>query len=136
MTRRRSPPPAAPRRRGTEPWGEHVPIRSELFSPERLVEHAASLADEHVVVRRPRSVVPLLQRLNEDAAAITASHRALSTEIEQGRAVTPAAEWLVDNMHVVVRHIGQIRQDLPPSYSASCPSSVPAFSPDIRASSP
>jgi cyclic beta-1,2-glucan synthetase len=119
--RRRSPPPAVPRRRGTEPWGEHVPIRSELFSPERFAEHAASLADEHVVVRRPRPVVPLLQRLGEDAAAIRAAHRALSAEIEQGRALTPAAEWLVDNMHVVVRQVGQIRQDLPPSYFRELP---------------
>ena len=110
-----------PRRRGTEPWSDGVPIRSVLFSPERLAEHAASLADEHLVVRRPPRVVSLLERLRKDSAAISAVHRQLSADIEQGRAVTPAAEWLVDNMHVVERQVGQIRQDLPPSYFAELP---------------
>ena len=41
--------------------------------------------------------------------------------MERGRPVTPAAEWLVDNMHMVARHVGQIRQDLPPSYFSELP---------------
>ena len=61
------------------------------------------------------------QRLRKDSAAISAVHRQLSADIEQGRAVTPAAEWLVDNMHVVERQVGQIRQDLPPLYFAELP---------------
>ena len=111
----------APRWRGSEPWGDDAPIRAELFSSERFARHATSLADEHVVVRRPPRVVPLLRRLSEDAAAIAVAHRALEAEVQQGRSVTPAAEWLVDNMHVVSRHVGQIRQDLPPSYFDELP---------------
>ena len=121
MTQPSSWAPQAPRRRGSEPWGDDAPIRAELFSSERFARHATSLADEHVVVRRPPRVVPLLHRLSEDAAAIAAAHRALEAEVQQGRPVTPAAEWLVDNMHVVARHVGQIRQDLPPSYFNELP---------------
>lgn len=121
MTQLRSSPPAVPRRRGTEPWAEDAPIRAELFGPDRFSEHAASLADEHVVVRRPPRVVPLLHRLTKDAEAIAAAHRALDAEVQQGRGVTPAAEWLIDNMHMVSRHIGQIRQDLPRSYFNELP---------------
>ena len=68
-----------------------------------------------------RGSCPLLARLSEDAEAIAAAHRALTDEIERGRAVTPAAEWLVDNMHMVSRHIRQVRQDLPPAYFSELP---------------
>jgi cyclic beta-1,2-glucan synthetase len=33
-----------------------------------------------------------------------------------GAAITPAAEWLVDNYHVVERQIHEVRADLPPGY--------------------
>lgn len=121
MTQTSSWAPQAARRRGSEPWRDDAPIRAELFSSERFAQDAKSLADGHVVVRRPPHVVPLLRRLSEDAAAISAAHRTLEAEVQQGRPVTPAAEWLVDNMHVVARHVGQIRQDLPPSYFDELP---------------
>src|SRR6185312_13868679 len=38
-----------------------------------------------------------------------------------GRAITPAAEWLVDNYHLVEREIREIRAALPPGYYRQLP---------------
>ena len=35
--------------------------------------------------------------------------------------MTPAAEWLVDNYHLVERQIHDIRSDLPPGYYRQLP---------------
>ena len=36
-------------------------------------------------------------------------------------AITPAAEWLIDNFHLVERQIREIRLDLPPRYYRELP---------------
>jgi cyclic beta-1,2-glucan synthetase len=97
----------------TIPWQEGDPIRADLFSPERFEEHAVSLADGHTTVRRPPRVKTLLARLNDDALALTKAYDVLNHDIAEKRALTPAGEWLVDNFHLVERHIRQIRLGLP-----------------------
>ena len=41
--------------------------------------------------------------------------------IDAGAAITPAAEWLIDNFHVVEKQIREIRADLPPGYYRQLP---------------
>ena len=36
--------------------------------------------------------------------------------VDPGRRVTPAAEWLLDNYHLVEAQILEIREDLPPGF--------------------
>ena len=42
----------------------------------------------------------------------------------EGHAITPAAEWLIDNYHLVERQIREIRNDLPPRYYRQLPKLV------------
>ena len=44
-----------------------------------------------------------------------------SAELEAGRSVVPAAEWLLDNYHLVQEQIREIRDDLPPGYYRQLP---------------
>ena len=44
--------------------------------------------------------------------------------IDEGRTITPAAEWLVDNYHLVEKQIREIRSDLPPGYYRQLPKLV------------
>ena len=113
----------APRRpeSATIPWEEHAPIRADLFSPERFEEHAVSLADGHTSVRRPPRVRTLLARLNDDALVLTKAYDVLNHDIAEKRTLTPAGEWLVDNFHLVERHIREIRLGLP----GDAPSNLP-----------
>ncbi len=96
-------------------------IRAEIFSAERLEQHAASLAAAQTVATRPVAVRPLTARLRNNHRALLDAHRAIAKSIAAGGAITPAAEWLVDNYHVVEAQIRQVRDDLPPGYYRQLP---------------
>ena len=55
-----------------------------------------------------------LPRVADNARVLLASYRAIAAAIREERAITPAAEWLVDNFHIVEEQIREIREDLPP----------------------
>ena len=109
----RGPPP---------PWDDGAPIRAELFSVERLEEHARSLAAAQAVMRRRGEG----RLTGEDGLPTTRPccwpPIAMSPKaIDAGAAITPAAEWLIDNFHVVEKQIREIRADLPPGYYRQLP---------------
>jgi cyclic beta-1,2-glucan synthetase len=96
-------------------------VREELFGIERLEQHAASLAAAQPVTANPGKVLSLSIRLNDNAAVLLAVYRRSAAELEAGRDVVPAAEWLLDNYHLVEEHIREIRADLPPGYYRQLP---------------
>ena len=97
-------------------WDNPDPIREELFSVERLEEHARSLAVAQVVSSGMDKGRPLARRLAANGAVLLEAYRAIVTSINEGRPITPAAEWLVDNYHLVEKQIRELRSDLPPGY--------------------
>jgi cyclic beta-1,2-glucan synthetase len=105
----------------TPPWNDAAPARAELFGIERLEQHAESLAQAQIVADSPIRVPSLRARLDANAAALLASYRASAREGQRGRAVVPAAEWLLDNYHLVEAQIREIRDDLPPGYYRQLP---------------
>jgi cyclic beta-1,2-glucan synthetase len=66
-------------------------------------------------------VLTLRRRLDDNAATLLAAYRASAAELENGRGVVPAAEWLLDNYHLVEEQIREIRADLPPGYYRQLP---------------
>ena len=54
-------------------------------------------------------------------AVLLHAYRTIVQAISEERAITPAAEWLIDNYHVVERQIRDIRSDLPPGYYRQLP---------------
>lgn len=105
-------------------WDSKRPVREELFSNERLEEHAISLAKEQKI-SSVSIVVPSLQsRLSENAAILLNAYNASAKELEQGRGVVPAAEWLLDNYHLVEQQIREIKDDLPIVYYRQLPKLV------------
>jgi cyclic beta-1,2-glucan synthetase len=63
----------------------------------------------------------LQKRLDDNASVLLAAYRASAAELEGGRVVEPAAEWLLDNYHVVEEQVRQIRDDLPPGFYRQLP---------------
>jgi len=102
-------------------WAGSAPVRGELFGLERLEQHAQSLAAAQTVSARPPSVPPLRKRLDDNARVLLAAYRASASELEAGRRVVPAAEWLLDNYHLVEKQVRDIRGDLPPDYYRQLP---------------
>jgi cyclic beta-1,2-glucan synthetase len=96
-------------------------VREELFSIERLEQHAASLALAQQIAEKPVRRPPLGVRLDENEAVLLHAYRAIATAAVEGRAITPAAEWLLDNYHLVEAQIREIREDLPPGYYRQLP---------------
>ena len=110
-------------RRGAHgaPWNNEELIREELFSAERLEQHAESLAIAQQVTHSPKSVYPLSRRLGDNARVLLRAYQTIAGVIDQGHPITPAAEWLVDNFHVVEDQIREIREDLPAGYYRQLP---------------
>ncbi len=102
-------------------WDDPSPIREEIFGIERLRQHAASLASAQAITASKTGVIELHRRLGENAVVLLAAYRASAAELDQDRDVVPAAEWLLDNYHLVEAQISEIRTDLPPAYYCQLP---------------
>src|ERR1700688_2202305 len=96
------------------------PISAEIFSAERLEQHAQSLAKAQEV-SATQAAVSLRGRLRTNALAVDAAFRTLIAGMRKGQAVTPAAEWLVDNYYIVDEHIRAVRRDLPSGFYKQLP---------------
>ena len=103
------------------PWDDSAPIRAELFSVERLEEHARSLAAAQGVMAGEQTGAPLTKRLAENEAELLSAYREIAEAVDAGAVITPAAEWLIDNFHVVEKQIREIRADLPVGYYRQLP---------------
>jgi cyclic beta-1,2-glucan synthetase len=60
-------------------------------------------------------------RLAENAAVLLEAYRTIAKGIDERRAITPAAEWLIDNYYVIERQVREIRSALPPGYYRQLP---------------
>ena len=69
--------------------------------------------------RRPGAV--LAARLKDNESVLLEAYRAIAKAVGESRAITPAAEWLLDNYHLVEEQIREIRDDLPPGYYRQLP---------------
>ncbi|MEO5704920.1 MAG: glucoamylase family protein, partial [Candidatus Limnocylindrales bacterium] len=56
--------------------------------------------------------------------ALLDAYRTLAETIREERSITPAAEWLVDNFHIVEEQVREIRDDLPDEYYRELPKLV------------
>jgi cyclic beta-1,2-glucan synthetase len=102
-------------------WNNEESIRAELFGIERLEQHAESLAAAQPVTARPTAGRSLAVRLRDNESVLLEAYRAIANAVGEGRAITPAAEWLLDNYHLVEEQIREIRDDLPSSYYRQLP---------------
>src|SRR6266566_6150501 len=99
---------------------DEQPVRAEIFSVERLEQYAQTLAAEHKTVRK-KGRAQLLPRLEDNGRKLVAAYRVIVEAIRTRRAIAPAADWVVDNFHIVEEQLREIRQDLPKSYYHELP---------------
>jgi cyclic beta-1,2-glucan glucanotransferase len=100
---------------------QEEPIRSELFSLERLEQHAESLAAAQTVTEEMSRGRPLIPRVLDNGRVLLNSYRSIARAIQDEHAITPAAEWLVDNFHIVDEQLREIKDDLPAGYYRKLP---------------
>jgi len=100
---------------------DEEPLWAELFSPERLEQHAISLAKAQPVGERPARWRAFAQRNADNAAVLREAYEAISDAVAAKRLITPAADWLVNNFHIVEDQLRDIRTLLPERFFARLP---------------
>ncbi len=114
--------PWANRAGSADLWSDPQPIRADLFGAERLEHHARSLAAANsALAERPLAVRSLSRRVKENADLLLRAYRICAQGAQSDQTMSPAAEWLLDNFHLVEQQTRQIRDDLPPSYYRHLP---------------
>ncbi len=99
---------------------EEMSLRAELFGVSQLENHAKFLAAGHkaeVLRERER----LLRQLAQSERGIHRCHQTIADSVRLGRRIAPAAEWLLDNNHLIQEQIELARAHLPPGYSRELP---------------
>lgn len=112
---RRKPASAWPYATGEEP------LRAELLNAEQMEERGRELSLEHDARASRRTANPLLQRLGQNAEVIRGCCRLLADAIRDNHKVTPAGEWLLDNLYLIDEQIRTARRHLPRRYSWQLP---------------
>jgi cyclic beta-1,2-glucan synthetase len=102
-------------------WRGEDMIRAEQFGPDRLAQHAVSLARAQGRKKARRGAHVLARRLRDNEAALLGAYRTIARAVESGQTITPSSEWILDNYHVVEEQIFQIKGDLPPGYYRQLP---------------
>jgi len=103
-----------------QPPAEEPPLRAELFSVNQLEHHAKILAGLHALAAgdAPDRLIP---RLEENERILTSTYDQLTVALKEDRRIVPAAEWLLDNFHIIEEQILTARRHFPPSYSKDLP---------------
>ncbi|RZL88625.1 MAG: hypothetical protein EOP82_22430 [Variovorax sp.] len=100
-----------------------APIRAELFGAQRFEQHGHSLARAQAIqsetARGERT--PFFPRVETNLESLRNAFDYIALISQSGRYVTPAAEWLLDNFHLVEAQLQQIREGVPRSYYARLP---------------
>jgi cyclic beta-1,2-glucan synthetase len=97
------------------------PFRDELLSVERLDDRARSLAGRFTLDPRRRAARSVFPRFEDNGHRLREAYRALAGDVHRGEFVTAAAEWLLDNFHLVASEMRDIRQNLPRGYYRELP---------------
>ncbi len=117
MTAPPSWPWSRPRPTGSD---NESPVPWQLLSLEQLEEHARRAAATSAVETGPGRDL-LLPRLTENERRLGATIRRCAAMITARQAITPAAEWLLDNQHLIEQQISVARRHLPRGFSRALP---------------
>lgn len=108
--------------RGRTGHADELPLRAELFSVGQLENHAKSLARRDVVNRGARGEANrLLSRLTANEGVLREANELVTEAVKRGRRITPAAEWFLDNYHLIEEQIRTARRHLPRRYNRELP---------------
>ncbi len=101
--------------------GAESPLRAELYSARQMERHGRVLAGAHTLIHGRAPGQRLLNRLAENEAVLLEVCALLSGAVKDNRRITPAGEWLLDNLYLIEEHIHTGRKHLPGGYSRELP---------------
>ena len=97
------------------------PIRSTYLHKEALRELGAALARPGAAADAALGKLDFLERNEDNSAKIIEIYRITNDAQAAGEAITPAAQWLLDNHYLIEESIAQVRQNLPAHFYRELP---------------
>ena len=97
------------------------PIRAEIFGPQRFAQHGRSLGETHRAERATSHAQTFFPRLRSNIDALRHAHRYIGVQAATGYDISPAAEWLLDNFHLIEAQLKEIHDGLPRRYFRALP---------------
>ncbi|HSC64744.1 MAG TPA: carbohydrate-binding protein, partial [Caldimonas sp.] len=97
------------------------PNRSEIFGPERFAQHGRSLAETHAAQFAGKRSSAFFPRLRENIRILREAQHYIARYATSGYEVSPAAEWLLDNFHLIEAQAREIKDGLPRRYFRDLP---------------
>ena len=111
-----------PSRRSHRSPAVEKPLRDALLSIERLEDRALALAASLTLDPDPRRrAKDTFPRFDDNVRMLRAAYRTLAEDVRTGQFVVSAADWLLDNFHLIAAEISDIRRNLPRTYSRTLP---------------
>jgi cyclic beta-1,2-glucan synthetase len=97
------------------------PIRSEIFGLERFAQHGNSLGLTHVSASIRDKGEAFSPRLRDNVALLRRAYLYIGIQAGSGVDISPAAQWLLDNFHLIEAQLGEIDAGLPATYFRALP---------------
>src|SRR5659263_439233 len=97
------------------------PIRSEIFGLQRFAQHGRSLGETHRAARPSWRAATFFPRLRSNIRALREAQHYIGEQVSTGYDISPAAEWLLDNFHLIEAQLKEIHEGLPRSYFRALP---------------
>ncbi len=98
-----------------------APIRATLLGAEGFAAHGDALAREHGLPHQAGPPLAFFPRLRDNLALLREAQAAIARQQRLGRTLSPAGEWLQDNIHDVIAHARVVRDALPHRYYRELP---------------
>ncbi len=98
-----------------------APIRSEIFGLQRFAQHGRSLGETHRAGGATSRAQTFFPRLQSNIRTLREAHRYIGVQASTGYDISPAAEWLLDNFHLIEAQLKEIHDGLPRSYFRALP---------------
>ncbi|HLY10024.1 MAG TPA: carbohydrate-binding protein, partial [Planctomycetota bacterium] len=109
-------------RRPSGPSPSQVLHHGPLLSLDALEVRARALAGRLTLARRTRHGARRFRnRFAEHGRVLQTAYHAVAEDVHHGRQVPPAAEWLLDNFHLIESQQLEVRHNLPRSYYLELP---------------
>ena len=98
-----------------------APIRSEIFGLQRFAQHGQSLGETHRVAETRSRGDSFFPRLQDNIRTLREAQRYIGEQAASGYDISPAAEWLIDNFHLIEAQLKAIHEGLPHRYYRTLP---------------
>ncbi len=97
------------------------PIRAEIFGLARFEQHGRSLAASHHAARALFGSATFYPRLQSNIQSLRSSYKHIAGHAYSGHDISPGAEWLFDNFHLIEDQLREIREGLSGRYYSTLP---------------